>query len=144
MWTPKSAPSVKLLPSLLEKMPILLFAGDRDAMCPGVGIEAVIDKLEWAGATGFNGTPKEEWTVEGRLAGSWQTDRGLTYVEVFDASHSKCPLSRCARSQPLAHCRIDLQWCPSTSPSLHTTWSSASWASTHYTPPATQPSSRAG
>jgi len=89
MWTPNSAPSVKLLPGLLKKMPILLYAGNRDAMCPGVGIEALIDKLEWNGATGFNGTEKEEWSVGGKEAGTWTTDRGLTYVEIFDASHSK-------------------------------------------------------
>lgn len=89
MWTPNSAPSVKLLPGLLEKIPILLYAGDRDAMCPGVGIEAMIEKLEWNGATGFNRTEKQEWNVEGREAGTWTTDRGLTYVEVFEASHSK-------------------------------------------------------
>lgn len=42
-----------LLPSLLEKMPILLYNGDKDLMCAGVGIEAMIEDLEWNGATGF-------------------------------------------------------------------------------------------
>lgn len=52
-WTPSSVPSVVLLPQLLEKMPILLYNGDKDAMCPGIGIEKMIDKLQWNGATGF-------------------------------------------------------------------------------------------
>ena len=42
-----------LLPKLLEKVPILLFAGEYDLMCAGVGIERMIEKLEWNGAVGF-------------------------------------------------------------------------------------------
>ena len=52
-WTPNSVPAVMLLPKLLEKVPILLFAGEYDLMCAGVGIERMIEKLEWNGAVGF-------------------------------------------------------------------------------------------
>jgi carboxypeptidase D len=52
-WTPQSVPSVYLLPGLLEKMPILLFNGDADLMCAGVGVERMIENLEWNGLKGF-------------------------------------------------------------------------------------------
>ncbi|GAA5976758.1 hypothetical protein JCM11641_000861 [Rhodosporidiobolus odoratus] len=86
-WTPNSVPSVMLLPDLLQKMPILLYNGDRDLMCAGVGIEAMVEKLEWNGATGFNDSGPLDWTVNGEFAGLWQTARNLTYVEVFNSSH---------------------------------------------------------
>lgn len=51
----KSRPSVELLPKILDKgVEILLFNGDQDLICNHVGIERMIEKLEWDGATGFN------------------------------------------------------------------------------------------
>ncbi|KAK4058022.1 Cell death protease [Microbotryomycetes sp. JL221] len=86
-WTPKSFPSVTLLPSLLEKMPILLYNGERDLMCASTGVEAMIDNLEWNGVTGFNDTEPLEWSVDSKLAGYWTAARNLTYVKVLNASH---------------------------------------------------------
>jgi len=48
-----SASSVTLLPALLEKMPILLFAGDQDFICNYMGIESTIKSLTWNGETGL-------------------------------------------------------------------------------------------
>lgn len=86
-WTPNSVPSVLLLPALLEKLPILLFAGDRDLMCAGIGIERMIEKLEWNGEVGFGGEQPQDWTVDGVLSGQWTTARGLTYVNFYNSSH---------------------------------------------------------
>ncbi|GAA5887724.1 hypothetical protein JCM6882_001510 [Rhodosporidiobolus microsporus] len=86
-WTPNSAPSVMLLPALLEQMPVILYNGDRDLMCAGVGIEKMIGEMEWNGAKGFNGSEPVDWTVNGEFAGLWTTARNLTYVEFFNSSH---------------------------------------------------------
>ncbi|TNY19757.1 Alpha/Beta hydrolase protein [Rhodotorula diobovata] len=86
-WTPNSAPAVALLPDLLEKMPILLYAGDKDLMCAGVGIEAAIARLEWNGAKGFGDAEVLEWSVGEEEAGRWTTARNLTYVEFTNSSH---------------------------------------------------------
>lgn len=64
-WVTTSKPAVLLLPSLLEKVPILFFAGEQDLICNHVGIERMIDNLEWAGQTGFgvstsHGTPHSQ------------------------------------------------------------------------------------
>ncbi|BGP12710.1 hypothetical protein JCM10213_008848 [Rhodosporidiobolus nylandii] len=86
-WTPNSVPSVMLLPQLLEKMPVLLYNGDKDLMCAGVGVEAMIADLEWNGEKGFGDADPLQWSVDGREAGWWTTARNLTYVEVFNSSH---------------------------------------------------------
>ncbi|KAM0755570.1 alpha/beta-hydrolase [Meredithblackwellia eburnea MCA 4105] len=86
-WTPNSVPAGLLLPHLLEKIPILLFAGERDLMCAGIGIQRMIEKMEWAGEVGFGDAKPQDWTVDSKLAGTWTTARGLTYVEVYNASH---------------------------------------------------------
>ena len=50
----KSPPSVYLLPGLLEKIPIMLFHGDQDFVCNYLGVERMIEALEWNGETGFS------------------------------------------------------------------------------------------
>lgn len=85
--TLESIPSISLFPKLLETIPILLYVGEHDLVCPSTGIERAISKLEWNGAIGFNGTESLDWTVDSQLAGSWTTARGLTYVHVLNASH---------------------------------------------------------
>lgn len=42
MATPESQPAVELLPSLLEKIDVLFFAGEQDAMCNWLGGESDI------------------------------------------------------------------------------------------------------
>ncbi|GAA5861536.1 hypothetical protein JCM1840_005403 [Sporobolomyces johnsonii] len=86
-YTPTSRPSVALLPELLEKLPILMFAGAEDLICNHVGIERMIENLEWNGATGFGNVTADEWYVNGKNAGTWTTARNLTYVKILDASH---------------------------------------------------------
>ncbi|GAA5980646.1 hypothetical protein JCM10908_001720 [Rhodotorula pacifica] len=86
-WTPQSVPSVYLLPGLLEKMPVLLFSGDADLMCAGVGVERMIENLEWNGLKGFNESETYDWFVNGESAGRWTTARNLTYVSVYNSSH---------------------------------------------------------
>ncbi|KAG8900039.1 Cell death protease [Tulasnella sp. 403] len=83
----KSASSVTLLPSILEKIPVMLFAGDQDYICNYMGIENIISGLDWNSGTGLGDSPVLPWKVNGTDAGTWVTSRNLTYVKVFGASH---------------------------------------------------------
>lgn len=88
----RSKPSIKLLPTLLEKVPIVLFSGDKDLICNYLGTESIINNMQWNGATGMElspGTtaPRHDWTFEGEAAGIYQTARNLTYVKFFNSSH---------------------------------------------------------
>jgi hypothetical protein len=45
--------SISVLPKLLSKIRILIFAGDQDLICNYVGLENMIKNLTWNGATGL-------------------------------------------------------------------------------------------
>jgi carboxypeptidase D len=45
--------SFTILPQVLERIPVLIFAGDQDLICNYVGLEAMIKDLEWNGQTGL-------------------------------------------------------------------------------------------
>lgn len=49
----KSPAAVALLPGILDKIPVMLFAGDQDVICNYVGQEKLLEKLKWQGATGM-------------------------------------------------------------------------------------------
>ncbi|KAG8890518.1 Cell death protease [Tulasnella sp. 332] len=84
----KTSPaSVTLLPSILDQIPVMLFAGDQDFICNYMGIEKLIDNLEWKGAKGMQGAPVLPWVLNGTEAGFWTTARNLTYVKISGASH---------------------------------------------------------
>ena len=53
MHESESNSSVTVLPRVLEKIPVLLFAGDQDLICNYVGMEALIKALTWNGETGL-------------------------------------------------------------------------------------------
>jgi carboxypeptidase D len=87
-----SKPSVRLLPSLLEQMPVLLFNGDQDMICNHIGTENLINNLNFNGGTGMQistgmTAAKQDWTFEGEPAGQYQTARNLTYLRFYNSSH---------------------------------------------------------
>lgn len=45
--------SVAVLPKVLEKIPVLIFAGDQDIICNYIGLENMIQSLTWNGGTGL-------------------------------------------------------------------------------------------
>ena len=88
----KSKPTIQFLPSLLEKVPIILFSGDQDLICNHIGTEEFIHNMEWNGGKGFElspGTwaPRRHWTFEGEPAGLYQEARNLTYILFYNSSH---------------------------------------------------------
>ncbi|KAK0256723.1 hypothetical protein B0A54_06856 [Friedmanniomyces endolithicus] len=91
---PNSQPAIKLLPGLLEKVPILLFSGDKDLICNHIGTETLISNLAFNGGTGMETAPqsgiwapKRDWTFEAEPAGQYQSARNLTYVKFYNSSH---------------------------------------------------------
>lgn len=87
-----SKPSVALLPGLLEKVPIVLFSGDKDLICNHIGTEDLINNMKWNGGKGFEVSPgvwapRRDWTFEDEPAGIWQSARNLTYIQFYNSSH---------------------------------------------------------
>ncbi|KAJ3065565.1 Cell death protease [Podochytrium sp. JEL0797] len=65
---------------------LVMFTGDRDFVVNYVGVEESIGNLTWGGHAGFNNSPVS-WVVNSVPAGLYWSERGLTYVRVFDAGH---------------------------------------------------------
>ena len=88
----KSKPTITMLPSLLEQVPIILFSGEKDIICNHLGTEEMIHNMEWNSGKGFElspGTwaPRRDWTFEGEPAGIYQEARNLTYILFYNSSH---------------------------------------------------------
>ncbi|KAI8618566.1 Alpha/Beta hydrolase protein [Chytriomyces sp. MP71] len=80
-------PSYTLFPSLLEKVPVLLFNGDMDLICNWYGVRDMVEAMEWNGAKGMQNAPKQDWYLNNKLEGWYQTSRNLTFVLKYNASH---------------------------------------------------------
>lgn len=92
--------SVSVLPRVLERIPVLLFAGDQDLICNHMGQEALIAALEWNGEVGLGVSSlstvqcstllttmlqtvqTQSWSVNDVPAGTWVSSRNLTYAKV--------------------------------------------------------------
>lgn len=48
-----SPSSITVIPRVLEKIPILIFAGDQDFICNYMGLENMIQAMTWNGETGL-------------------------------------------------------------------------------------------
>ncbi|KAG5220932.1 Cell death protease [Salix suchowensis] len=97
--------SITILPSVIERIPVLIFAGDQDLICNHVGLEAMIQAMTWNGAKGLGVSAltsflshasarispqvvqTQSWSVAGTPAGTWVSSRNLTYAKIFNASH---------------------------------------------------------
>ncbi|KAJ2915055.1 hypothetical protein MD484_g5370, partial [Candolleomyces efflorescens] len=79
--------AITVLPRVLSKIPVLIFAGDQDLICNYVGLENMIKHLKWNGETGLGTVQTQRWDVNGSSVGTWVTSRNLTYVKIFNASH---------------------------------------------------------
>ncbi|RIB14757.1 Alpha/Beta hydrolase protein [Gigaspora rosea] len=82
-----SPPSITLLPSILEKINVLLFSGDQDLICNKEGTEAFIKELEWNGAKGFQNLTTTTLAFNNTMYGHLISERNLTYVVIYNASH---------------------------------------------------------
>ncbi|KAI6152409.1 alpha beta-hydrolase [Pisolithus tinctorius] len=82
-----STSAITLLPGLLERIPVLLFAGDQDFICNYMGIESMIKSMTWNGEKGLGKVQTKLWTVDEQPAGTWVSSRNLTYAKIFNASH---------------------------------------------------------
>ncbi|KAH8118416.1 KEX1 protein [Phellopilus nigrolimitatus] len=82
-----SPSSITILSKLIEKLPVMLFAGDQDFICNYMGIESLIRDMEWSGEKGLGTVETQTWSVDNVPAGTWVESRNLTYVKIFNSSH---------------------------------------------------------
>ena len=57
-------PFHRLVPGILEQIPILVYAGDADYICNWLGNQAWTNKLEWPGQKDFNKASIKDITLD--------------------------------------------------------------------------------
>ncbi|KAK6454347.1 Alpha/Beta hydrolase protein [Scheffersomyces xylosifermentans] len=81
-------PYFKKVTDLLEaKLPVLIYAGDKDFICNWLGNQAWTNKLPWSGAAGFAKEKVREWTLGKKQVGEVKNFENFTFLRVFGGGH---------------------------------------------------------
>lgn len=77
------------VPDLLEKIPVLIYAGDADYICNWLGNKAWTDALEWSGHDEYEAKPMADVKLggEGDVTGQVKSHGGLAFLRVYQAGH---------------------------------------------------------
>lgn len=83
----EAEPAFELLPELLnQNIEITIFSGEWDLICNWYGTYEMFSDLKWNGKQGFDSSRKE-WKINNKIAGWYQSSRGVNFIVVKDASH---------------------------------------------------------
>lgn len=83
-----SPSSEEFIAEILNEIPVVMFNGDQDLLCNYIGAERFIDDLSWNGLKGFsNLARRSSWHYNNTQVGEILSERNLTYIKVFNASH---------------------------------------------------------
>jgi len=82
-------PYHRLVPGILEQIPILIYAGDADYICNWLGNQAWTEALEWPGHEAY---AKEEMadlklSGEGDKIGSFKSSGNFTFIRIHAGGH---------------------------------------------------------
>ncbi|KAI9833965.1 MAG: hypothetical protein M1826_005870 [Phylliscum demangeonii] len=102
-------PIQRVVPSLLEEIPVLIYAGDADFICNWLGNLAWAEALPWPGQAEYNATPLSNLTLsqsyafpsrstqrptragqlraKGEVVGEVKSSGNFTYVRLHDGGH---------------------------------------------------------
>jgi cathepsin A (carboxypeptidase C) len=81
-------PFHRLVPGILEEIPVLIYAGDADYICNWLGNQAWTEALEWPGQKSFNKASIKDLELEsGDKTGKFKTSGNLTFMQIFGAGH---------------------------------------------------------
>ncbi|KAJ6259424.1 hypothetical protein Dda_6326 [Drechslerella dactyloides] len=77
-----------LLPSVLQKIPVLIYNGDADYSCNWLGTKAWTESLKWTGQKEYQDAKMLPWSVSGKQLGEYKTTKGLSFVRLFGIGHT--------------------------------------------------------
>lgn len=82
-------PYHRLVPGIMEKIPVLIYAGDADFICNWLGNQAWTEALEWPGQEAYNKIDLEPLKLgaEGKKIGEVKSSGNLTFVRLHAAGH---------------------------------------------------------
>ncbi|PFH59630.1 hypothetical protein XA68_12066 [Ophiocordyceps unilateralis] len=80
-------PIHRSVPDILQRIPVLIYAGDADFICNWLGNAAWVKALEWPGRDQFNKAPNKSLLVDGSAYGEVHGAQNLTFMRIFAAGH---------------------------------------------------------
>lgn len=82
-------PFHRLVPGILEKIPVLIYAGDADFICNWLGNLAWTKALEWPGQQAYVKAPYEDFEAldDGSKLGSVKSAGNFTFMRIHAAGH---------------------------------------------------------
>jgi len=83
-------PIFKVVPKLLEEIPVLIYAGDADWICNWLGNQAWVHALEWKGQKDFNDVELEPLKLnsdDDEGYGQVKTSGNFTFMRIYQAGH---------------------------------------------------------
>ncbi|KAL5612799.1 hypothetical protein BROUX41_004117 [Berkeleyomyces rouxiae] len=76
-----------LVPSILEEIPVLIYAGDADYICNWLGNQAWTNELEWPGHKAFSSAKLQSLNLGSEKYGRVKSSGNLTFMQIFGAGH---------------------------------------------------------
>lgn len=84
-------PMFRLVPNLLEQIPVLIYAGDADFICNWLGNRAWVNALEWKGQKGFAQAETKPLEISEEKKthkyGEVKSSGNFTFMQIFKAGH---------------------------------------------------------
>ena len=84
-------PFHRLMPKILEQIPVLIYAGDADFICNWLGNKAWAEALEWPGHKKFAAASMEDLRIDGvksgRKIGEVKSNGNFTFMRLHAGGH---------------------------------------------------------
>jgi len=80
-------PYHRLVPGILEQLPVLIYAGDADYICNWLGNQAWSNELDWPGREKFAKAEIKDLIVDEAKYGKVKTSGNFTFMQIFQAGH---------------------------------------------------------
>ncbi|CAH0059005.1 unnamed protein product [Clonostachys solani] len=82
-------PYHRIVPDVLDKIPVLIYAGDKDFICNWLGNQAWTDELEWSGHAGFSKAELKDLKTPNakKEYGKVKSSGNLTFMRIYGAGH---------------------------------------------------------
>ncbi|KAK0129637.1 hypothetical protein ONS96_000201 [Cadophora gregata f. sp. sojae] len=81
-------PFHRLVPGILEQIPVLIYAGDADFICNWLGNQAWTEALEWPGQKDFKKASIKDIKLDnGDKYGKIKNSGNFTFLQIFGAGH---------------------------------------------------------
>ncbi|BDD63760.1 hypothetical protein MAP00_008623 [Monascus purpureus] len=82
-------PYHRLVPGLLEQIPVLIYAGDADFICNWLGNKAWTEALEWSGQAKYAAAKLEglDSRIDGEEIGQVKSYGNFTYMRIYGGGH---------------------------------------------------------